>query len=127
MASTQRTLHHLLFVAGATLSVVSINPADAAVSIQIAVPGIVVDARDPYYYSPNPCEGCWYGEWGGRTGYHRGGGRPWEREHVERDHHGQDRGGYWRPATPQDLNDPNVKQNESGQIWVDTARHQGHR
>ena len=120
MANTQRTLHHLLFVAGATLSLVSIsNSADAAVSI---------DARDPYYYSPNYCKGCWYGEWGGRIGYHRGGGRPWEREHSEANHHGRDKDmGYWRPATPQDLNDPNVKQNESGQIWVDTARHQGHR
>lgn len=47
---------------------------------------------DPYYYSPTYCAGCWYGEWGGRSGYHRGGGRQWEREHVERDHHFQDRG-----------------------------------
>lgn len=56
-------------------------------------PGVVVAAGDPYYYSPNYCAGCWYGEWSGRTGYHRGGGRPWEREHVERDHHGHDYGG----------------------------------
>ena len=97
-------------------------------------PGPVrVDVSDPYYYSPSYCAGCWYGEWGGRNGYHRGGGRPWERDHVEADHRGQDRGrdtgivgGYWRPATVQDLNDPNVKQNESGQIW-EPARHQGHR
>jgi len=73
-----------------------------------------VDTSDPYYYSTSNCAGCWYGEWGGRTGYHRGGGRPWEREHSEADRRGQ---GYWRPATVQDLNDPNVKQNESGQIW----------
>ena len=60
----------------------------------VAEPGPVrVDVADPYYYSPSYCAGCWYGEWGGRTGYHRGGGRPWEREHFERDHHGQDRGG----------------------------------
>ncbi len=93
MTNAQRTLRNLLFVAAATLSLGAISiPADAAVSIQIAVPGIVVDARDPYYYSPNYCEGCWYGEWGGRVGYHRGGGRPWERRHVESDHHGHDHG-----------------------------------
>jgi hypothetical protein len=68
------------------------NPADAAVSVQIAVPGIVVSAGDPYYYSTSYCAGCWYGEWGGRTGYHRGGGRPWKREHMESDHHGHDHG-----------------------------------
>ena len=91
------------------------------------------DVPDPYYYSPNYCEGCWYGVWGGRTGYHRGGGRPWEREHSVAGHQGPDPGrntnigsGYWRPATPQDLNDPNVKQNESGQVW-ETGRHPGHR
>lgn len=56
------------------------------------VPGVVISAGDPYYYSLSYCAGCWYGEWGGRIGYHRGGGRPWEREHVERDHHLQDRG-----------------------------------
>ena len=60
----------------------------------VVEPGPVrVDVADPYYYSPSYCAGCWYGEWGGRIGYHRGGGRPWEREHVERDHHRQDRGG----------------------------------
>src|SRR5947207_2132053 len=37
------------------------------------------DVAEPYYYSPTYCEGCWYGQWGGRTGYHRGGGRAWER------------------------------------------------
>jgi hypothetical protein len=55
-------------------------------------PGVVISARDPYYYSPNYCAGCWYGQWGGRIGYHRGGGRPWEREHFESDHHGENRG-----------------------------------
>jgi hypothetical protein len=56
----------------------------------VAVPGPV--AADPYYYSASYCVGCWYGEWGGRIGYHRGGGRPWERPHSEAEHHGQDRG-----------------------------------
>jgi hypothetical protein len=51
------------------------------------VPGVVYVPNDPYYYSPTYCEGCWYGQWGGRIGYHRGGGRPWERQHVESDHH----------------------------------------
>jgi hypothetical protein len=64
--------------------------------VPVVVPGQarfdVVGSVDPYYYSLAYCAGCWYGEWGGRTGYHRGGGRPWERAHVEADHHGQDRG-----------------------------------
>ena len=47
---------------------------------------------DPYYYSPAYCVGCWYGQWGGRIGYHRGGGRPWERAHFEADRHGENRG-----------------------------------
>ena len=93
MTNIQRTLHNLLLVAAATLSLGTIsNPADAAVDIQFSVPGIVVDVRDPYYYSPNYCAGCWYGEWGGRNGYHRGGGRPWERSHSEADHHGRSYG-----------------------------------
>jgi hypothetical protein len=46
---------------------------------------------DPYAYSPTYCAGCWYGRWEGREGWHRGGGRPWEREHREGDHRG---GGY---------------------------------
>jgi len=88
MTNIQRTS---LIAAAATLWLGAIsNPADAAVSVQIAVPGIVVDANDPYYYSPNYCAGCWYGEWGGRVGYHRGGGRPWERRHSEWDHHMHD-------------------------------------
>ena len=94
MTNRQHPLHKLLLVAAATLSLGAIsNAADAAsVNVQIAVPGVVIDARDPYYYSSSYCAGCWYGEWGGRTGYHRGGGRPWEREHVESDHHGHDQG-----------------------------------
>ena len=90
MTNIQRTF---LLAAAATWSLCAINiPAVAAVNVEIGVPGIVVDARDPYYYSPNYCKGCWYGQWGGRTGYHRGGGRPWEREHFEADHHGHDHG-----------------------------------
>jgi len=93
MTNIQRTLHNLLVVAATTLSLVAISsPAYAAVDVQIAVPGIVIDARDPYYFSPSYCAGCWYGEWGGRTGYHRGGGRPWERAHNESDHHGHEHG-----------------------------------
>ena len=64
----------------------------ACVVEPIGAPGVVIGAGDPYYYSTGYCAGCWYGEWGGRTGYHRGGGRPWERAHVEANHHGQDRG-----------------------------------
>ena len=93
MTNIQRTLHNLLVVAATTLSLGAISsPAYAAVDVQIAVPGIVIDARDPYYFSPTYCAGCWYGEWGGRTGYHRGGGRPWERAHNESDHHGHEHG-----------------------------------
>ena len=62
------------------------------VAIEGPVPGVVIVPGDPYYYSPSYCAGCWYGQWGGRIGYHRGGGRPWERPHVEADHHVQDRG-----------------------------------
>ena len=59
----------------------------------VVAPGpVVIDPADPYYYSPSHCVGCWYGEWGGRIGYHRGGGRPWERPHTETEHHGQNRG-----------------------------------
>jgi hypothetical protein len=59
----------------------------------VPVPGVVIDPVDPYYYSPSYCVECWYGEWGARTGYHRGGGRPWERPHSEADHHGHNYGG----------------------------------
>src|SRR2546426_9833104 len=64
----------------------------ACVAVPGPVPGIVIDPADPYYYSPTYCVGCWYGQWGGRIGYHRGGGRPWERPHSEADHHGENRG-----------------------------------
>jgi hypothetical protein len=37
----------------------------------VVEPGIVVE---PYFYSVGPCYGCEYGFWGGRWGYHRGGG-----------------------------------------------------
>ena len=67
-------------------------PVPGQVRIEFPVPGIVIDPADPYYYSPSYCVGCWYGQWGGRTGYHRGGGRPWERAHSEADHHGHDHG-----------------------------------
>ena len=53
---------------------------------------VVAPAADPYFYSPSYCVGCWYGQWGGRIGYHRGGGRSWERAHIEADHHGENRG-----------------------------------
>jgi len=64
----------------------------ACVAVPGPVPGVVIDPADPYYYSPTYCVGCWYGQWGGRIGYHRGGGRPWERPHTEADHHGENRG-----------------------------------
>ena len=96
MTNTQLSLHRLLLTAVAASSLLAIsapvNAANVDVQIGFPVPGIVVDRDDPYYYSPNYCEGCWYGEWGGRIGYHRGGGRPWERRHRESDHHGHDHG-----------------------------------
>jgi len=46
-------------------------------------------AADPYVYSPTPCDGCWHGVWNGRDGWHRGAGRPWEREHHDGDHLGE--------------------------------------
>ena len=60
------------------------------VAVQGQVPGVVIDPVDPYYYSPAYCTGCWYGQWGGRMGYHRGGGRPWESPHIESHHYAQD-------------------------------------
>jgi hypothetical protein len=93
MTNTKRTLHHLLLAAATTLALGAIsNLADAGVAIQFSVPGIVVNAGDPYSFSTAYCAGCWYGQWGGRTGYHRGGGRPWERQHTEADHRGHDHG-----------------------------------
>jgi len=65
---------------------------EPGVRVDVPVPGIVVSASDPYRYSPTYCAGCWYGQWGGRIGYHTGGGRPWERSHIEADHHGENRG-----------------------------------
>jgi hypothetical protein len=64
----------------------------ACVAVEAPLPGVVVSATDPYYYSPSYCAGCWYGQWGGRIGYHRGGGRPWEHPHFESDHHGENHG-----------------------------------
>jgi hypothetical protein len=55
-------------------------------------PGYAVATVEPYYFSATYCAGCWYGQWGGRTGYHRGGGRPWEGKHAEVEHHREDRG-----------------------------------
>lgn len=69
-----------------------LSTACVPIAVQRPVPGVVIDPVDPYYYSRTYCVGCWYGEWGGHVGYHRGGGRPWERVHIEADHHGEDRG-----------------------------------
>lgn len=49
----------------------------------------IAGPADPYVYSPVYCAGCWHGTWEGREGWHRGGGRPWEREHREGDHRGE--------------------------------------
>jgi hypothetical protein len=96
MANIQRTSHNLVLVAAAILSLgaigTSANAAGVDVQIGFGVPGIVVDARDPYYYSPNYCAGCWYGEWGGRTGYNRGGGRPGESRTNDAVQRGQGQG-----------------------------------
>jgi hypothetical protein len=71
---------------------VPVAPVPGPIRVDVAVPGVVIDPFDPYFYSPTYCVGCWYGEWGARIGYHRGGGRPWERRHIEADHHGRDHG-----------------------------------
>ncbi len=82
-----------MIAAAAMLSTACIvAEAPPGVRVEIPVPGIVVDPVDPYYFSYAYCAGCWYGQWGGRTGYHRGGGRPWERRHTETDHHGHEHG-----------------------------------
>jgi hypothetical protein len=77
-----------LLAVGAALvgvvQVVNIPTAQGEVSVNIGVPV-------PYFFSPEPCRGCWHGEWNGRQGYHRGGGEPWRRSHFERDHY---RNGY---------------------------------
>ena len=71
---------------------IPVTPVPGPVRVDVAVPGVVIDPVDPYFYSPMYCVGCWYGQWGGRIGYHRGGGRPWERPHSETDHHGNNQG-----------------------------------
>jgi hypothetical protein len=78
----------LLAVSMAVVGVTLVaNPptAQGQVRINIGVPVPI-----PYFYSPTPCEDCWYGEWEGRQGYHRGGGRPWEREHWSDGYRGGD-------------------------------------
>ena len=72
----------------ATLTIASLSAPPAQAQIQIGI-GLPV----PYFYSPTPCRDCWHGQWRGREGYHRGGGEPWRREHVESDHYRHD-GGY---------------------------------
>ena len=86
---TQWTL--IVFAALLLIACVPV-PVTGRVRIDAPVPGVVISAADPYYYSPTYCAGCWYGQWGGRIGYHTGGGRPWERPHSEADHHGRDDG-----------------------------------
>jgi hypothetical protein len=66
------------------IQVVNVPTAQGEVRVNIGVPA-------PYFYSRHSCEGCWYGTWRGRDGYHRGGGEPWGRSHFERDHY---RNGY---------------------------------
>ena len=83
----------LLLTACVAVPVGPVPISGPGVRIEFPVPGIMIDPAYPYYYSPSYCVGCWYGQWGGRTGYHRGGGRPWERTHSEADHHGHDHGG----------------------------------
>ena len=83
-----------VLIAAAVVTAVQLPLAHAQVRIEIGVPAPVVVAPvvvapvvvEPYYYSPRYCEGCWYGVWGGREGYHRGGGEPWGREHSSHDH-----------------------------------------
>jgi hypothetical protein len=71
-----------LAVVGITL-VANVPSAHAQVRVFIPLPA-------PYFYSPDPCPGCWYGTWEGREGYHRDGGEPWRSEHREGDHRGGD-------------------------------------
>jgi hypothetical protein len=72
----------------ATLTIAGLSAPPAQAQIQIGI-GLPV----PYFYSPTPCRDCWHGQWRGREGYHRGGGEPWRRKHVESDHYRRD-GGY---------------------------------
>ena len=78
--------------AAALLLTACVPVAPVPVRVDVSVPGVVIDPVDPYFYSPVYCVGCWYGQWGGRLGYHRGGGRPWERAHKEADHDERDHG-----------------------------------
>jgi len=70
----------LIALSLATLGGCVVGPAPA--------PDVYVGADDPYVFSAVPCVGCWHGTWAGREGWHRGGGRPWERPHHEGDHLG---------------------------------------
>src|SRR5882672_2323446 len=81
----------LAMIGAATLLLTACVPVvvPGQVRVDVPVPGVVIDPVDPYFYSRVYCAGCWYGQWGGRIGYHRGGGRPWEREHRESHHHGR--------------------------------------
>jgi hypothetical protein len=80
-----------LLAVGAALvgvvQVVNIPTAQGEVSVNIGVPV-------PYFFSPEPCRGCWHGEWNGRQGYHRGGGEPWRRDHRDGDHRGGEARGH---------------------------------
>jgi len=58
-------------------------------AVTILTACVIAAPADPYVFSTTPCDGCWYGTWGGRAGWHKGGGRPWEREHHEGDHQGE--------------------------------------
>jgi hypothetical protein len=72
-----------LYLLMATLLVTPVTftpPAEAAES------QIRIQIGAPYYYSPVYCNGCEYGYYGGRWGYHRGGAYRHEEGH-ELDHH----------------------------------------
>ena len=71
------------------IQVVNVTTAESQVRIEIGPPIIV-----PYFYSPTYCDDCWYGEWNGRRGYHRGGGEPWRGDHREGDHRGGEQRGH---------------------------------
>lgn len=80
-----------VLLCGNALAAVAMGPAPAAAQINIRIPFPYIAPVEPYHYSRAYCDGCWYGDWEGRRGYHRGGGRPWEREHDERHHYGHNR------------------------------------
>ena len=73
------TLFLLLMAALLVAPLTFTPPAESQIRIQIGAP-------TPYYYSPVYCDGCEYGYYGGRWGYHRGEGYRHEEGH-ERDHH----------------------------------------